>query len=226
MTAGEPQVRSAVEPARPAGRLFVLSGPSGVGKSTVLARIRTLVPQLWYSVSATTRRQRPGEQDGVNYHFVTDEQFAELVTQGRLLEHACFAGHRYGTLREPVERRLAAGDDVLLEIEVQGARQVRAAPGLGTEAVLIFLAPPSFEELSRRLIGRGTEDAATQDARLAAARQELAAEPEFDHTVVNADVQSAAAGLVQLMAQARPGSTVPKFIGTEQGRTSSGRGLT
>ena len=108
----------------------------------------------------------------------------------------------------PVEQRLAAGDDVLLEIEVQGARQVRAAPGLGAEAVLIFLAPPSFEELARRLIGRGTEDAATQEARLAAARAELAAETEFDHTVVNTDVRSAAAGLVQLMAESRPGSPV------------------
>jgi len=193
-------------PAR--GRLFVLSGPSGVGKSTVLREIRRLVPELWYSVSATTRGMRPGEIDGVNYHFLTDEQFAELVASGELLEWAHFAGNHYGTPRVPVEQRLAAGDDVLLEIEVQGARQVRAAPGLGTEAVLIFLAPPSFEELARRLIGRGTEDAATQEARLAAARAELAAESEFDHTVVNTDVRSAAAGLVQLMAESRPGSPV------------------
>jgi guanylate kinase len=203
---------SAAQPVNPGpprrGRLFVLSGPSGVGKSTVLERIRTLVPQLWYSVSATTRRQRPGEIDGVNYHFVTAEAFQELVAQHRLLEHAHFAGHHYGTPRDPVEARLAAGEDVLLEIEVQGARQVRAAPGLGSEAVLIFLAPPSFEELARRLIGRGTEDQATQQARLDAARAELAAEREFDHTVVNTDVQSAAAGLVQLMAESRPGSPV------------------
>lgn len=190
------------------GRLFVLSGPSGVGKSTVLERIRELLPQLWYSVSATTRRQRPGEIDGVNYHFVSAEEFQELVAQHRLLEHAHFAGHHYGTPRDPVEARLAAGEDVLLEIEVQGARQVRAATGLGSEAVLIFLAPPSFDELARRLIGRGTEDTATQQARLDAARAELAAEREFDHTVVNTDVQSAAAGLVQLMAESRPGSPV------------------
>jgi len=188
--------------------LFVLSGPSGVGKSTVLTRIRELLPDLWYSVSATTRRRRPGERDGVNYHFVTEEQFADLIANGRLLEHAHFAGHHYGTPRGPVEERLAAGEDVLLEIEVQGARQVRSAPGLGDEAVLIFLAPPSFDELARRLIGRGTEDAATQAARLAAARDELAAEPEFDHTVVNTDVSSAAAGLVQLMAESRPESSV------------------
>lgn len=186
----------------------MLSGPSGVGKSTVLQEIRRVVPKLWYSVSATTRRKRPGEIDGVNYHFLTNEQFAELVAGGELLEHAHFAGHHYGTPRVPVEQRLAGGDDVLLEIEVQGARQVRKAPGLGEEAVLIFLAPPSFEELARRLLGRGTEDAATQEARLAAARAELAAESEFDHTVVNTDVHSAAAGLVQLMAESRPGSPV------------------
>ena len=190
------------------GRLFVLSGPSGVGKSTVLERIRELVPELWYSVSATTRGQRPGEIDGVNYHFVTAEEFASLVAERRLLEHAHFAGNHYGTPRDPVEARLAAGEDVLLEIEVQGARQVRAAPGLGSEAVLIFLAPPSFDELARRLIGRGTEDEATQRARLDAARAELAAEREFDHTIVNTDVGSAAAGLVQLMAGSRPGSRV------------------
>ena len=208
MSDGPPHASPDAGPDRPRGRLFVLSGPSGVGKSTVLARIRTLLPDLWYSVSATTRPRRPGERDGVNYHFVSAERFAELVAQGLLLEHAHFAGNDYGTPRDAVERRLAAGDDVLLEIEVQGARQVREAPGLGAEAVLIFLAPPSFDELARRLIGRGTEDAATQEARLAAARNELAAEPEFDHTIVNTNVRSAADGLVQLMAESRPGSPV------------------
>ena len=194
--------------AGPRGRLFVLSGPSGVGKSTVLSRVRSLLPGLWYSVSVTTRARRPGEVDGVNYHFVSHHQFAEFVAQGQLLEHAHFAGNHYGTPRAAVERRLAAGQDVLLEIEVQGARQVRAAPGLGPEAVLIFLAPPSFDELARRLVGRGTEDEATREARLLAARAELQAEREFDHTVVNTDVQAAAAGLVQLMAGSRPGSPV------------------
>jgi guanylate kinase len=183
--------------------LFVLSGPSGVGKSTVLARIRKLLPDLWYSVSATTRRQRPGEVHGVNYLFVEPDEFAEMVARDLLLEHAHFAGNHYGTPREAVDAKLAAGYDVLLEIEVQGARQVRASPGLGAEAVLIFLAPPSFDELARRLMSRGTEDAATQEARLVAARAELAAESEFDHTVVNTDVESAAAGLVQLMAESR-----------------------
>lgn len=187
----------------------MLSGPSGVGKSTVLAQVRALLPDLWYSVSATTRAMRPGEVDGVNYHFVTPERFRALIDDGRLLEHAHFAGHWYGTPRDAVEERLAAGEDVLLEIEVQGARQVRAAPGLGPQAVLIFLAPPSVDELIRRLVGRGTEDQATIDARLAAARDELAAEAEFDHTLVNTNVGAAAAGLVQLVTGSRPGSRVP-----------------
>jgi guanylate kinase len=187
----------------------VLSGPSGVGKSTVLAQVRALLPDLWYSISATTRARRPGEVDGVNYNFVSEERFRELIDTGRLLEYAHFAGNWYGTPRDPVEERLDAGEDVLLEIEVQGARQVRAAPGLGPEAVLIFLAPPSVDELIRRLVGRGTEDPATIEARLAAARDELAAESEFDHTLVNTSVGAAAAGLVQLVTGSRPGSRVP-----------------
>ncbi len=186
------------------GRLFVLSGPSGVGKSTLLARLRPALPALWYSVSATTRPARAGEICGVNYRFVPRDEFDTMQAAGELLESATFAGHRYGTPRAPVESHLAAGIDVLLEIEVQGARQVRAAPGLGAEAVLIFVAPPSFEELARRLVGRGTEDDPARQARLAAARAELAAEPEFDHTVVNTDVASAVASLVALMAAARP----------------------
>jgi guanylate kinase len=193
-------------PSPPRGRLFVLSGPSGVGKSTVLRELRERLPQLWVSVSATTRTRRPGEVEGVNYFFVTAAQFADLVQRGRLLEWAEFAGHHYGTPRDPVEDRLAKGRDVLLEIEVQGARQVRNAPGLGPDAVLIFLAPPTFDELVRRLTVRGTEDRVTRDARLAAARIELAAEPEFDHSVVNTDVQAAVERLVQLLVGSRSGS--------------------
>jgi guanylate kinase len=152
----------------------------------------------------TTRPARPGEVDGISYRFIGDAEFEAMAADGRLLEHATFAGHGYGTPREPVEQRLAAGTDVLLEIEVQGARQVRAAPGLGDEAILLFLAPPSLAELERRLVGRGTEDDPAVAARLAAARGELAAELEFDHTVVNTDVTSAVSALVSLMAAARP----------------------
>lgn len=179
----------------------MLSGPSGVGKSTVLARLRRDVPQLWYSVSATTRVPRPGERHGVNYFFVSQDEFDRLVADGQMLEHAYFAGNHYGTPQGPVAEHLAAGRDVLLEIDVQGARQVRASEGLGKEAVLVFLAPPSFEELARRLIGRGTETEAATAARLDAARAELAAEAEFDHTLVNTSVEDATAGLVSLLAE-------------------------
>lgn len=182
------------------GRLFVLSGPSGVGKSTMLGGLKAALPDLWYSVSATTRSPRPGEQHGVQYFFVDAGEFERWIDEGRLLEHAEFAGNRYGTPRDEVESRLAAGQDVLLEIEVQGARQVRAS-ALGDEAILVFLAPPSFEELARRLVGRGTEPQDVIDARLAAARDELAAEPEFDHTVVNTEIGTALQGLVELMAR-------------------------
>jgi len=180
-----------------APRLTVLSGPSGVGKSTVVRELRAKPLDLWLSVSATTRFPRPGETDGVHYHFVSDGRFDELVASGGLLEWAEFAGHRYGTPRAPVEERLAAGVPVLLEIDVQGARQVRAAmPG----AQLVFLAPPSWEELVRRLTRRGTEPADVIERRLASAREELAAEHEFDVTLVNTSVSEVVDRLLALMS--------------------------
>lgn len=190
-------------PRRPgaAGRLFVLSGPSGVGKSTVIAGLRSALPDLWISVSATTRRPRPGEINGRNYFFVTPTQFRSLVDAGEMLEWAEFAGNLYGTPRAPVSEQLAVGRDVLLEIDVQGARQVRAA--MRDLARLIFLAPPSFDELARRLVGRGTESDDVRQNRLVAARVELAAEPEFDHTVVNSDVDDAVKSLVEWVADQR-----------------------
>jgi guanylate kinase len=177
-------------------RLTVLSGPSGVGKGTVVARVRSGYPGIWVSVSCTTRAPRPGERDGVEYFFLTREQFRALAAAGDLLEWAEFAGNLYGTPREPVERRLADGQHTMLEIDLQGARQVRAAM---PDARLVFLAPPSWAELERRLTRRGTETGAGVTARLEQARVELAAESEFDAVVVNDDVDRAAAELAGLI---------------------------
>ncbi len=185
-------------PQRPPARLTVLSGPSGVGKSTVVAHMRKEHPEVWLSVSATTRRPRPGEQHGVHYFFVSDEEMDKLIANGELLEWAEFAGNRYGTPRAAVLERLEAGEPVLLEIDLQGARQVRESM---PEARLVFLAPPSWDELVRRLTGRGTEPPEVIERRLAAAKVELAAEPEFDVTVVNGEIKQAAEELVALMVE-------------------------
>ena len=170
-----------------------------MGKSTVVSALRVQRPDVWLSVSATTRRPRPGETQGVNYFFVDHEDFALMVERGELLEYAEFAGNFYGTPRGPVLQRLEAGTPVLLEIELQGARQVRASV---PDAFLVFLAPPSWDELVRRLVGRGTEAADVIARRLETARVELAAESEFDATVVNASVEEATAALVGLMGLA------------------------
>jgi guanylate kinase len=178
-------------------RLVVLTGPSGVGKGTVVAEVRRMLPDLWISVSATTRAARPGEVDGSSYHFWTEDRFTRAIAEGGFLEWAPFAGNRYGTPREPVEARLAAGESVLLEIELQGARQVRAAM---PEALTVFLTPPSFADLEARLRGRGTEDEAAITRRLDRAREEMAAASEFDVVVVNDDVVRAARELVDFLA--------------------------
>jgi guanylate kinase len=179
----------------PAG-LTVLSGPSGVGKSTVVSAIRRNCPQIWLSVSVTTRRLRPGEVHGREYFFVGEHEFEEMAASGRLLEWARFAGNYYGTPRSPVAERLAAGMPGLLEVDVAGARQVRAAI---PDALLVFLAPPSWDELVRRLTARETEPAEIIEQRLEAARAELRAESEFDVTLVNTSVQDVCTQLVALM---------------------------
>jgi guanylate kinase len=167
-----------------------------VGKGSLVAVVRRRHPQVWLSVSATTREPRPGEVDEVDYHFVDRAEFDRMVAADELLEHASYAGNSYGTPRGPVARQLAAGEPALLEIELQGARQVRAAM---PEAHLVFLAPPSWEELVRRLTGRGTEDEERVARRLLLAREEMAAGTEFDEVIVNDDLELAADRLVASM---------------------------
>lgn len=177
-------------------RLIVLAGPTAVGKGTVATHLQAHHPDILLSVSATTRSPRPGEVDGVHYFFVDDDEFDRMIADDELLEHAVVHNrHRYGTPRAPIEKALAAGRTVLLEIDLQGARQVRAAE---PSAMLVFLLPPSWAELVNRLIGRGTEGAEEQTRRLKTAKRELAAQSEFDHTVVNDDVESAASAVAAL----------------------------
>ena len=179
------------------GRLTVLAGPTAVGKGTVAAWIREHHPEVWLSVSATTRPPRPGEVDGVHYHFLSGEDFAARVADGEMLEWAVVHGRAsYGTPRGPVDEALADGRLPLLEIDLQGARQVRASL---PEARFVFLAPPSWDELVSRLVGRGTETEEERAVRLDTAKVELAAQQEFDHVVVNDDIRRAAEELVSLM---------------------------
>ncbi|MCS6560879.1 guanylate kinase [Curtobacterium flaccumfaciens] len=183
---------------RGASKLVVLAGPTAVGKGTVSAHIRQHYPDVNLSVSATTRTPRPGEVDGVHYYFVDDDEFDRMIRDRELLEWATVHNsYRYGTPRPPIDRALDAGEKVMLEIDLQGARQVRDAM---PEAVLVFLLPPTWEELVRRLIGRGTESAEEQARRLETAKVELAAQDEFDVRIVNSDVGTAAREVVDLFS--------------------------
>src|SRR5208283_3911416 len=182
----------------PAG-VFVITGPSGVGKGTLIRGLMERLPELELSVSATTRAPRPGERDGVDYHFLSREEFDRRVADNEFVEHADYAGRRYGTLRSELEDRVRAGVPVVLEIEVQGARQVRAAM---PQAVQVFIAPPSLQALRTRLVGRGTDDQAEVERRLRVAEQELAAQPEFDHVVVNDRLEDALERLTAIVSSA------------------------
>ena len=217
MTAGPDPVRSdpvGHDPRR--GRLIVLAGPSGVGKSSVVAGLRTALPELYFSVSATTRDARAGEVDGRDYRFVGPAGFVELVARGDLLEWAEIHGglQRSGTPRVPVEEALAAGRPVLVEVDRQGARAVKAAM---PESVTVFLAPPSFDELVRRLRGRGTETDAQLARRIQTAQEEIASCHEFDVVVVNDDLQTVVGRLVDLLVGPGSGAAVPQNTGSQNG---------
>lgn len=182
-------------------RLVVVAGPSAVGKGTLVTALRAKCADVWVSVSATTREPRPGEREGVHYFFVSEDQFSRMIEAGEMLEWALVHGtHRYGTPRKPVEERLAKGIPVVLEIDLQGARQVKQAM---PHALFVFIAPPTFEALSERLAGRGTEDDEERERRLHTAREELAAMNEFDVTVVNDRLDDAVAELEAIVASAR-----------------------
>lgn len=185
-----------------AGRVFVVSGPTAVGKGTVVSRLAAAYPQVWVSVSATTREPRPGEVDGVHYRFVSDEEFDDLVATGGLLEWATVHKKaRYGTPKQPVLDAIAQGRTVILEIDLQGARQVRQTL---PEATFVFLEPPTWDELVRRLVRRGAENAEQRERRLQTARDEMAAAGEFDHVVVNDELGKTVAQLVGLLGLTAP----------------------
>jgi guanylate kinase len=177
-------------------RVFVITGPSGVGKGTLIRGLMQRVPELELSVSATTRQARPGERHEVDYHFLTPQEFEQRVAAGDFVEHADYAGRSYGTLRSELQGRVHAGVPVVLEIEVQGARQVRAAM---PEAVQVFIAPPDPDALRARLVGRGTDDPAEVERRLSVAVRELEAQPEFAHVVVNDRLEDALDRLVEIV---------------------------
>lgn len=187
------------------GRVVVLSGPSAVGKSTLVKCLRERIPDLHFSVSATTRTPRPGEVDGVDYHFVSPDRFQQLIDAGALLEWAEIHGglHRSGTLAQPVREATAAGHPVLIEVDLAGARAIKQAM---PEAITVFLAPPSWETLEARLTGRGTETPEVIQRRLATARAELAAQGDFDEVVVNARLETACSELVSLLVENAPGT--------------------
>ena len=218
---GGPDVEHGTRPAPPGkGRVVVLSGPSAVGKSTVVRCLRERIPDLHFSVSATTRAPRPGEVDGVDYHFVSPARFQQLIDEGALLEWADIHGglHRSGTLAEPVRTATAAGIPVLIEVDLAGARAVkRAMP----EAITVFLAPPSWQDLEARLVGRGTETPEAMQRRLETARIEMAAQDDFDEVVVNSQLESACAELVTLLVGTAPGRHDPP--GQTRSQTRSNR---
>jgi guanylate kinase len=197
-------------------RVFVITGPSGVGKGTLIRGLMERLPVLELSVSATTRAPRPGEQDGVDYHFLTREEFDRKVREGEFVEHADYAGRSYGTLRSELEERVRAGAPVVLEIEVQGARQVRASV---PDAVQVFIAPPTLQELRTRLIGRGTDDPEGVERRLRVAAEELMAQPEFAHVVVNDRLQDALEQLTAIVAdELEAGATT---LGDQPGKATT-----
>jgi len=198
-------------------RVFVITGPSGVGKGTLIGALMQRLPALELSISATTRPPRAGERAGVDYHFLSQEEFERRIAAGDFVEHADYAGRKYGTLRSELERRIQAGVPVVLEIEVQGARQVRSSvPG----AVQVFIAPPSLDALRKRLTGRGTDDPEEVERRLGVAAQELQAQSEFEHVVVNDRLDEAVENLSEIVQSELGASTTPTshYTGDPQGK--------